>query len=80
METNLKESIDVIDIITQSRESVVSVPFRSVLEKNNQKYIRVVKDNSYIEVPITTGIRGNDGKIEIISGIQAGTKIVTFIK
>jgi hypothetical protein len=69
-----------IDIITQSKDGIVTVPFRSVLEKNGQRYVRVVKGSSYTEVPVQTGIRGNDGKIEIVSGIEAGAKIVTLVK
>jgi RND family efflux transporter MFP subunit len=69
-----------INIVTQNRDGVVTVPFRSVLEKNGQKYVRVVSGETYTEVPVTTGVRGNDGKIEIVTGINAGEKIVTFVK
>lgn len=71
-----------IDIITHSKENVVTVPFRAVLEKNGEKYVRVIQGNSgeYSEVKVTTGIRGNDGKIEIVSGLESGAKVVTFVK
>lgn len=72
-----------IDIITNTKENVVIVPFRAVVGKNGEKYVRVVKGNDssdYDEVKVTLGIRGNDGMIEIINGIDAGAKVIILIK
>ncbi len=35
------------------------------------------KKEAVYEVPVETGIKGSDGKIEIVSGLKAGEKIIT---
>lgn len=71
-----------IDIIVGSKENVVGVPFRAVLEKDGKQYVRVVNADgkTFTEVPVTTGIKGSEGLVEIVSGIASGTTIVTFAK
>jgi RND family efflux transporter MFP subunit len=72
-----------IDIITNTKVDVVTVPFRAVVEKNGEKFVKVVKNGNsskYEETKVITGIRGNDGKIEIVSGINSGVKVITLIK
>lgn len=65
------------------KEGVVSVPGRSVLLENGKQYIRIVRDEEthMIEkVPVTVGLRGSDGTIEVLEGVQEGDKVVTFMK
>lgn len=72
-----------IDIITNNKENVVTVPYRAIISKNGGKYVRVISGsngNDYEEVRVEIGIRGNDGKVEIVNGLNSGVKIVTSIK
>jgi len=70
-----------IDVETERREQVLYVPQRAVITKDQLKLIRVVTGkNTFEEVEIEIGIRGSYGNIEIISGIEEGDQIVTFIK
>ena len=72
-----------LDIKTDSKDNVVYVPERSVKEEGGKKYVEILKDekNSVIEkVFVTTGLRGNEGMIEIASGLSGGEKVVTLTK
>ncbi len=69
-----------IDILTNKRENVLAVPMRSVKIKNDIKFVRVIKSDGTIEnMNVKTGLRGSDGRIEILSGIKAGDRVVTFM-
>lgn len=68
-----------IDISTAKRENVLFVPSRSVVARDGKKYIRIPDGPSMTkETEITTGLRGSDGSIEIVSGVVDGDTIVTF--
>jgi HlyD family secretion protein len=70
-------------ITTNSKDGVLSVPSRAVLEKiGDGKFVRVLRDKNQVEeVPVTVGLSGNEGMVEVISDqLQAGDAIVTFVK
>lgn len=67
-----------ITITTAERTDVLMVPVRAVVIKaDGSKIVRVVENNSPREQVVTTGIRGDDGTIEITSGLNEGDTIVT---
>jgi len=84
----VKESGDIksgmtanIDILTAKKENVIIVPQRAVIAKNGDKIIRILdKSGTIKEVKVETGLRGSDGNIEIISGLNDGDRIVVFVK
>lgn len=67
-------------IVTEVRESALSVPQRAVLERDGERYVRVVRGDSYDERPVTIGIRADGGRIEILSGLEEGERIIVSIK
>lgn len=69
-----------IDIITEVRLNVIAVPARAVITKNGDKFVRIVEDGELIDVVVETGIRGSDGKIEILSGVVEGDKVITLLQ
>lgn len=69
-----------IDIITDSRENVISIPARAVITKNGDKFVRILENGELIEVTVETGIRGIDGKVEILSGIEEGDMVITLLQ
>ncbi|MFA6047830.1 MAG: efflux RND transporter periplasmic adaptor subunit [Parcubacteria group bacterium] len=71
------------DIKTAERSNVVFAPMRAVKTENGQKYVEVLKDekNGVTEkVNVTTGMGGDDGMVEIKSGLKGGEKVVTLTK
>ncbi len=67
-----------IDIIANKKENVIYIPSRAIITKNGKKFVKLVVNNKNktIETNIITGIRGSDGRTEIISGLKVGDKIL----
>jgi len=70
-----------MDILTEKKENVLIIPSRAVANKNGGKFVEVLIENPdkkeiVSEVTVETGLRGSDGQIEIIKGIEPGDKVV----
>ena len=61
---------------TDKRENVIAVPQRSITERDGKKFVRVLVGETPQDREVTTGLRGDLGRIEITSGLQAGDKII----
>jgi len=69
-----------VEILTASRRNVLYVPQRSVIRENGKQIVRILKGVKVEEAPVQIGLRANDGLIEIISGVEEGEEVVTYIK
>ncbi len=72
-----------IDIATAEKENVLMIPLRAVKAENGRKFVEVLADekNNIIEKKyIETGLEGDEGLVEIKSGLKEGEKVVTFTK
>lgn len=69
-----------ITIQTNKKDNVLFVPLRAVVYKQDKKVVRILENEKIKEVEVTTGIKGSNGEIEILSGLKEEDKIVTFIK
>ena len=68
-------------ITTAEKDNVLIMPSRAVVERNSgEKYARVLINNQVLEKSITVGLRGDEGMIEILSGVKEGENVVTNIK
>lgn len=67
-------------ITTDSRENVLSVPSRAIIEKEGKKIVRVLRGDVYDEVEIEDGLRGDNGLTEIKGAIKAEDLIITFVQ
>ncbi|MCH7597441.1 efflux RND transporter periplasmic adaptor subunit [Patescibacteria group bacterium] len=68
-----------INIESGVRKNVVAIPSRAVIRKEGKKIVRILVDGEIEEVEVEVGLRGSDGNIEIIRGINEGDKVVIFI-
>ena len=68
-----------IDIESGARQDVIVISSRAVISKEGKKIVRILVNGEIEEVEVETGLRGPDGNIEIISGINEGDKVVTFV-
>ncbi|MFH1346706.1 MAG: efflux RND transporter periplasmic adaptor subunit [Spirochaetota bacterium] len=65
-----------IDISTDKRENVLVIPQRAVISEGTKKFVMVDNGTPNPEKrKIETGLRGIDGNIEVVSGLNEGEKI-----
>jgi len=70
-----------IDVFTDKKENVLFIPERAVKTESSQKYVEVLKeDNTTERKDVVTGMKGDDGVVEIVSGVKEGEKVVTLKK
>ncbi len=74
IDPRLKEGMSAdVDIQTEKKENVLAVPGRVI----NEGKLKILLDNGKIkQVEVKTGIRGDDGQVEIISGLSGGEEII----
>lgn len=70
-----------IDIATAQKDNVISVPSRAIKLDGDKKYVDVLQtaDNTTKKVYVETGLEGDEGMVEITSGLKGGEKVVTFV-
>lgn len=70
-----------VNITTARKDSVLIMPSRAVIEKNGDgKFVRLLVNKEIKEIPITIGLRGDDGLVEVLSGVNEGDMVVIYIK
>jgi multidrug efflux pump subunit AcrA (membrane-fusion protein) len=69
-----------IEILTDTRENVLYVPIRSVLQDGIRSYVNIFDGKEFKERNVETGLRGSSGTIEIISGVNEGEEIVLYVE
>lgn len=69
-----------VEIFTDRREDVLYIPQRAIIRKNGEQLARILEKGEPVEVSVETGLRANDGLIEIISGLKEGEEVITHIK
>ncbi len=74
MDVRLKEGMTGnIDIETAKREGVLWVPYRALTKEEDKTYASVKRgENSFEKVEVATGLEGDDGTIEVKSGLKEG--------
>jgi HlyD family secretion protein len=69
-----------VTITTASRAGALSVPSRSVLEKDGVKYVRIPEGDSFREQMVRIGMRADGGVMEITDGLNEGETVIISIK
>lgn len=72
-----------IDIRSAEKENVLVVPQRAIKIEGTEKFVEVLKDakNNITErKKIITGLEGDEGLVEVKSGLNEGDEVVTFVK
>lgn len=72
-----------IDVKTAEKNNVLMIPMRAVKIDGIQKYTEVLVDekNNIVERKnVTVGLEGDEGMVEVTSGLNGGEKVVTFTK
>lgn len=71
-----------LEILTDAKFGVLAVPFRALMDEKGSKVVRLLSSNkkTWTIVPVTVGLKGSSGNIEIVSGLYDGDKVVTYVK
>jgi len=69
-------------ITTAEKDNVLMMPARAIVEKaDGSQIVRVLVNNNVQEVPVTIGLRGDEGIVEVIpGGVKDGDLVVTSVK
>ncbi len=67
-----------VHVVSAEHDNVLEVPSRLVLGNNGNNFVLVQNDKKNIQRPVTLGVTGDDGMVEIVSGLNAGEKISNF--
>lgn len=70
-------------IAVANKKDVLAVPASAVIDQDGKKYVRVIDDTqkkTYHQVPVQIGLQADGGLVEIISGLNSGQEVVTYIK
>jgi membrane fusion protein (multidrug efflux system) len=63
------------DIVKQSSNQALSIPFYSIISRNNEQYVFVEKDGVVEKRNVTTGIM-EQWMVEITDGLESGDNVV----
>jgi multidrug efflux pump subunit AcrA (membrane-fusion protein) len=68
-------SVDLV-ITTDRKDSVLTIPQRAVESDNERNFVKVLVDGKPEKKEVTTGLRGDLGRLEIVSGLEEGDEII----
>lgn len=69
------------DIITAEKEDILMIPIRAILEREQQKVVRIMFGKKSVqEMPVEIGIMGDEGMVEVLAGVEDGDEVVTYVK
>lgn len=70
-----------LNIKTAEKKNVLIIPERAVKEENGREMVEILLPENQIEKrEVVTGMKGDEGMVEIVSGLKVGEKVVTFAK
>lgn len=78
---NLKSGMTAnIDIHTAEAKNVLIIPIRAVQTEGKNQFVQILNPDgkTTMKVNVQTGLSGDEGMVEIKSGLKEGQKVVTF--
>lgn len=70
-----------ISVKTIEKENAVSIPLRTVrTREDGTKYVRVLDNNLEKEVVVKLGFKADEGKVEVLEGLQEGQQVIISVK
>ena len=69
-----------VSILTDQRDNALFIPSRAIITMDAAKQVKILQNNLAVTTTIKTGMKGDDGKIEITEGVTAGQEIILGAK
>ena len=66
-------------ILTESKKNVLTVPVQALIQEGKEYFVFTVNDHTAEKKLVSPGLR-NEGRVEIVSGLDSGDKVVIFGK
>lgn len=66
-----------LEIITNEKKDVMSIPEYAVTKNETGSFVKIINGKETTQVPVTLGIRGQDGFVEVVTGLNVGDIIET---
>ncbi len=68
-----------VDMTTVEKPDVLVIPLRAVkYDEERQSYVEVLAGQEVVRKDVAVGLRGDDGLVELVSGLTEGETVVTF--
>ncbi len=64
-----------LDIITGTKNDVLIAPQYSIVTRDSGTFVEKGSGKNFTEVPVTVGLKGQDGMVEVLSGLSEGDTI-----
>ena len=65
-----------IDIVSQKKDNVLTVPQRAIISKNGQRFVKILQNEASHEIEVKTGLKSSDSYIEILQGLNLGDQVI----
>jgi HlyD family secretion protein len=69
-----------LTVLTATKDNALLIPLRAVQEEANQRFVQVLRNGKTERHNVTLGLRGDEGLVEIVAGLEAGDQVVTGLK
>jgi len=63
-------------ITTLEKLDTIVLPRSAIIDRNGEKFAKVLKDKEVVEVLVTIGSSTSLGQLEIVEGLEAGDIVV----
>ncbi len=70
-----------VSISAAQKDNALSIPLRSVKTRSDgSKYVRILQNNKLVEKIVTLGLKANEGKVEVLAGLDVGDEVIVAVK
>ncbi len=69
-----------VSVNTARVDNVLVIPLRAVKEENGKKIVQILENNQPKTLEVELGLKGDEGTVEVKSGLTAGQQVITFVR
>lgn len=69
-----------VTVNTARIDDILIIPLRGVKERDGNKVVEILVNEEPQEIIVTLGLKGDEGLVEVKSGLTVGQKVITFVR